>query len=188
MVKPAAQHDGQLGAEARKIPESVGGGFWVGRVHGFVVEGNGESLSLPLPKVSRILPATYARLRLRCKACGWLRPSPPQRQEPGAEPQSRFRVMRSGARNLSAVRMRSSVILGGSIFPDARSTQPRPVLKSSRSALNTVMSPACGAVNSIVKSRTLRQVSQGKIGHIRRCWNVRFARAHRREGRDARRA
>ena len=61
MVKPAAQHDGQLGAEARKIPESVGGGFWVGRVHGFVVEGNGESLSLPLPKVSRILPATYAR-------------------------------------------------------------------------------------------------------------------------------
>lgn len=65
MVKPAAQHDGQRGAETRKLPESVGGGFWVGRVHGFVVEGNGESLSLPLPKVSRILPAPSARLRRR---------------------------------------------------------------------------------------------------------------------------
>ena len=43
-------------------------------------------------------------------------------------------------------RTRLTIVSAESTRPGVTSTQPRPISKSGRSSLNTVMSPACGAV------------------------------------------
>jgi len=71
--------------------------------------------------------------------------------EPGAKPQSGLRVIRSRSTNSSALRTRLAMVSGESTCPGVTSTQPSPISKSWRKSRKTVMSPASGAVNSMVR-------------------------------------
>lgn len=79
--------------------------------------------------------------------------------DPGAKPQSGFSVTRSGARCFKADSTRSTMSSTESSSPGWQLTQPRPISRFSGKRRNTDISPAPGAVNSIVMWSTLRRLS-----------------------------